>query len=177
MFALSDEHRQHLMHISIMIVCGGMAILPFTVPPTSATARAQAATRTSSITVPAVPGRLKFPEIRVDRDPFVANDPVAASHLSTDAVRSGYGGTDDIGIVLPPNVGARGAPPDGSSGGVPIVRGIVLGDAPQALVEAGNDVKVYSVGDSIGSDTITSIDAEGITLSSGVRLAIVHQPQ
>ncbi len=175
MYALSGEDRDQLMRISLAIVCGGSAILPFTVPPTSPAARAHVVPPTVAIAVPRVPGALRFPEIRIDRDPFVADDAAVSAQATPDRVTR-YGAADEIGIVLPPNAGARSAPPETTVAlGLPVVRGIVLGDVPQALIDAGNGVKVYSVGDRIGNNAIASIDSSGVVLSNGVRLAIVHE--
>lgn len=176
MNALSDERRGQLMRLSLMVVCAGTAVLPFTVPPTSGSARAQGLPRPATISVPDVPGRLKFPAIFVERDPFVADEDGMPVDLSRNIAEADDERSGAIGIVLPPNAGAQGQSPD-ASGGAPIVRGIVLGDAPQALVDVGNGVNVYTVGDQIGNDRIRSIDAGGIVLSSGVRLAIVHEKQ
>ncbi len=175
MYELSDEQRQDLMRLALMIVCGGTAILPFTVPPTSPIARAQTVARGSLIALPEIPGRLDYPAIEIERDPFVADK----TALPPD-VHAGPGvshGTDEIGIVLPPNAGAAGVTSPATAGSVPIVRGIVLGDVPQALVEFGESIKVVSVGDHIGTDTVRSIDAGGITLSGGLRLPIASAPR
>ena len=153
-------------------------MLPFTVPPTSGNARAQMVPRATAISVPDIPGRLQFPPILVERDPFVADVDSVTSVHSKNGPSSGFATEDQIGIVLPPNAGAQGIPATASvAPGLPIVRGIVLGDAPQALIDLGSGVKVFSIGDQLGNDKITSIDTAGIMLSSGIRLAIVHEPR
>ncbi len=177
MYAVSDESRTFLMRLSVMIVCGGTAILPFTVPPTSATARAQSANHTSPISVPDLPGKLEFPAISVERDPFVSDAPPASAQARLPFSADNSPTMDDIGIVLPPNDGARSATPVMSAPGIPVVRGVVLGDVPEALVDFGSGVKVVSVGDSIGNDNVRTIDAGGVTLSSGLRLRIAGTPR
>jgi hypothetical protein len=175
MYALYDEQRRHLMRLSLMLVCGGLAVLPLTVPPASIAAGAsQTAPRHARISVPDLPGHLTFPAIAVQRDPFAADAaalpvPAAGSHPAFE-VRQG----DDIGVVLPANAGAQDQPPllGGSDAGSALVRGIVLGEEPQALIDTGSGVKVFGVGDRIGPDAIRAIDATGVTLSSGVRLRI-----
>ncbi|MBV8639370.1 MAG: hypothetical protein JO322_14920 [Candidatus Eremiobacteraeota bacterium] len=134
--------------------------------------------RATAISVPDIPGRLQFPPILVERDPFVADVDSVTSVHSKNGPSSGFATEDQIGIVLPPNAGAQGIPATASvAPGLPIVRGIVLGDAPQALIDLGSGVKVFSIGDQLGNDKITSIDTAGIMLSSGIRLAIVHEPR
>jgi hypothetical protein len=156
-YALSDEQRQGLIRTALMMVCGGTAVMPLTVPPASPLARAEPAPRESAISVPQVPGRLEFPSIHIERDPFVANSPLH--------------GANEIRVIVPANGGPEDAP-SVSGAGFPLVRGIVLGDTPQALVEFGGSIKVVGVGDRLGNETVRSVNASSITLSSGVRLRI-----
>lgn len=175
MYALYDDDRIRLVRLSGMLVCGGLAVLPMTLPPGSMTADAARAVRHAGISVPAIPQRLEFPRIAVDKDPFVPDTaaliptPSIASNLSED-VQQGQ----DVRVVLPANAGAEGgsqetgiAPPS-----VIFVRGIVLGDQPQALIDTGSGVKVFALGDRVAGELIKSIDAGGVTLASGVRLKI-----
>jgi hypothetical protein len=166
-YALYDNQRLLLMRLSMMLVCGGLAVVPLTVAPTSIVAQARGVTPSASIAVPNTPSALAFPAIAVSRDPFVA-DAVAQP---TTGVRAEADDGTDIGVVLPPNIGAEAS--DSAPAGVPLVRGIVLGQEPQALIDTGNgSVRVVGVGDAIGPERIRRIDATGVTLSSGLHLKI-----
>ena len=175
MYELSDERRQDLMRIALMIVCGGTAILPLTVPPTSSIARAQSTHRASPISVPEIPGRLEYPAIEIERDPFVADTTAILPNAQVGRMETN--GAHEVGVILPLNAGAAGVPSASTAGSLPVVRGIVLGDVSQALVEFGDSVKVVSVGDHIGAEIVRTIDASGITLSGGLHLPIASAPR
>ena len=83
----------------------------------------------------ALPGRLGYPTPEVRRDPFVPSGdvPVAGGDLD-DAV---------AGIVLPPNAGASET---GQTAGAAVVRGVLLGTPPGALVETGGRIVFVHVG-------------------------------
>lgn len=169
MFALYDEQREALLRIALMVFVGGLAVLPLTVAPVSISASAQPHRPPALLPVPAVPSRLEFPAIEVRKDPFI---PDAAIESAPSSNGIPVGAEQDVGIVLPANAGAGEAPPSLNAPGAIVVRGIVLGDEPQALVDLGNGVKVLGIGDRIGPDTITAIDATGLTVSSGARFKI-----
>jgi hypothetical protein len=107
----------------------------------------------------ALPGRLRYPTPEVRRDPFVTNAdvPVAAGGLE-DAV---------AGIVLPPNAGASGA---SQTTGVAVVRGVLLGTPPSALVETGGRVVFVHVGSPLLGTLVSSIGASGVALQDGETL-------
>jgi hypothetical protein len=168
MQALYDDERRNLIRLSIMMVCGGAAILPLTVSPTSLAASAQSAPRYSQISVPAVPSRLAFPAISVERDPFVPDLAAVPNPPSPPFVAVHQG--DSIAVELAPKAG-------GSDSSGPFVRGIVLGDEPQVLMELGGTVKVLGIGDAVGDQKIAAIDGDGVTLSNGVRLRLTSATQ
>lgn len=166
MHALLDEERRSLLRLSVMLVCGAVAVLPATIAPTSIIAQASSSQRYARFVVPDVPRRLEFPTISVKRDPFVA-----------DGSDQPVGQGQPIDIVLPANAGADEQSVQRASGRAPVVRGVVLGDAPQALIDAGSGVKIFALGDRLGDDTIRAIDAVGVTLSNGTVLRIVKVQQ
>lgn len=168
MYELYDDQREFLLRLSVTIVCAAAAVLPLTVPPTTVVARARAGAPQMPASRQSLPERVAPPVIVVHKDPFVpqGGGQIVASH---DAASS-----DDIGIVLPPNAGAHGLL---GSDGMARVRGVVLGDSPEALIDFGSGAKVLGLGDVVGSDAITRIDALGVVLKSGVRLNIVRSPR
>jgi len=51
-----------------------------------------------------------------------------------------------------------------------VLRGIVSGEQPRALIEIGSGVRVVGVGDRVGDDTVTAIGAGSVQLSGGSTL-------
>lgn len=146
MRAVDDTDRQTLLRIAAILVCGGVALLPLTLPPASLFANARSMPERANVAVPQFPGRLEFPDVRVGRDPFVAQ-------------------------AMP------GTRLGNSQRGAPVLRGVVLGEEPQALVDVGGIINVYSSGDRIGALSIRSIDSGGVTLEDGSRLLLAPGSQ
>ncbi len=144
MLALGNHERRMLLRFGTMLALGGCAILPFTFSPSTVVANAQSIGESGAVRAPRVPGRLVFPEIAIERDPFT---PTVAMQNA--------------------NAGEPGAP---------TIRAIVLGEAPRALVDVGSGVQMLGIGDKLGADTIVEIDAKGVQLSGGARLALPAQP-
>lgn len=153
MFALYDDQRQNLIRLGIMLAVGAAAVLPFTISPTSLAASAETMPAAPIAGVPAVPGRIQFPTIAISRDPFVPDRAV----LTNDASAS------DLKVSGDPNA---------STSLLPVVRAVVTGDDARALVDNAGVVQVLGVGDRLGSEVITAIDATGVMLSSGIRLVL-----
>jgi hypothetical protein len=106
---------------------------------------------------PVLPGRIRYPEPDVRRDPFVPSEP-AAEH--------GAAWRDDAGgIVLPPNAGAAQ-----TSARAPLVRGVVLGPHPSALVEIGGRSFVVKTGSPLLGSSVRSIVKTGLFLQDGEEL-------
>lgn len=149
MFALYDDERAFLARLSGFLIAGAAAVAPFTLPPQSVVASANAIRPARALGVPAVPRGLAFPTVDLTRDPFVADASFEA--LAVD----GRGGPD----------------------GTETVRAVVLGNHSRALVEVAGVVRVFGVGDAVGSDRILAIDDAGVTMKSGRRLNLVRVPQ
>ena len=147
MFALYDDQRRALLRVGAMIATAGLAVLPCTLPPSSFAASADVPQAMHRESLPPVPGRMAFPDIAITRDPFEPNARVLARNGIADA-RAGEA--------------------------LPVVRAVVTGAQPRALVETSGVVRVLAVGDSIGADTVTEIDANGIALSSGIHLPLAR---
>jgi hypothetical protein len=73
---------------------------------------------------------------------------------------------------LPPNAGALAMPPGWIGAGVPVVRAIVTGRHPCALVDDGSITRLVRAGDRLGATSVIAIDARGVTLGDGRRLAL-----
>ncbi|MBV8433780.1 MAG: hypothetical protein JO029_05810, partial [Candidatus Eremiobacteraeota bacterium] len=55
---------------------------------------------------------------------------------------------------------------------VPIVRAVLLGASPKALVELDGRTRIVEIGTRLGGTTIAAINAQGITLDDGERVPI-----
>ena len=167
--ALYDDQRELLLRLAVMVVLGSLCVLPMTVPE-SGTVRAEVSAGASVAPEPKVPIDLPVRSVALRRDPFM---PVGTAAVGT-LQASGDDGTP-ADIVLPPNAGANGIPSDARGGvAVPLVRAVVLGPHPRALIDLAGSVSVYGVGDRLGSSAISRIDAAGVELASGVRLPVVQ---
>jgi hypothetical protein len=103
---------------------------------------------------PALPGRIRYPAPDVRRDPFVPNDSMTAAWR------------DDAGsIVLPPNAGAGQR-----NSSTPLLRGLVLGLQPSALVEIGGRSVIVKTGSPLLGSSVTSIGKNGVLLEDGEEL-------
>jgi hypothetical protein len=157
--ALYDEDRRALARLATMLATGALCILPLTTQ-SSPVAGAAGIRDVSNGARLVVPARLTFPAYEVNRDPFV---PDATMRSKLD-------------VALPPTAAALqgGIPvaiPAGSSIG-PVLRAVVLGDPPRALVEAGGMVRVLGVGDRLGDRAIVGITAGRVTFSDGSALIL-----
>lgn len=169
MIALYDDERRTLIQTGVLLICGACAVLPFTISPASVSAQAQEAPNALYLAAPVVPGRLRFPDVSVNRDPFIP-DQTGQSSLAVPLDASSSDG--GIGIVLPPNPGASGdSIPSSAPTGI-AVRAIVLGDQSRALIDIGSSVRVVGIGDLIGSATVRAIDAHRVILSNGMKLTL-----
>lgn len=172
--ALHDDDRRALARLATMLVACALCILPLTTQ-SSTVAGATGVRDVSMDSNLIVPAHLTFPAYEVGRDPFVPEAAVRAK-FNGGVLPMGDGQSSGIGIVLPPNAGASqgGVPPailPGSTMG-PVVRAIVLGDPPRALVEAGGTVRVLGIGDRLGDLTVVGIAAGRVTLSDGAALIL-----
>jgi len=112
-----------------------------------------------------VPQHFRYPTIDVRRDPFVPTD-------ENDQTESEIASNDVPGFTLPPNAGAlEGAR---GLGGAPIVRGIILGLHPSALVEISGRLVLLSAGSPLLGSTVAEIDRSGVLLRDGDRLGFLE---
>jgi hypothetical protein len=169
--ALYDDDRRALMRLASMLIAGALCILPLTTQ-TSPIAGAAGMHDLSDVAKLAPPARLTFPGYRISRDPFVVEGKMRAM-LDVGGAPMSVGQGSDIGVVLPPNAAAtQGSLPRLPLGLEPIVRAIVLGDPPRALVEVGGAVRVVGVGDRLGTLAVVGIASGRVTLSDGSSLTL-----
>jgi hypothetical protein len=150
---LYDTDRRSLKRFAIMLIAGGVAVLPLTTQSSSIAGAAAAPGDTYDAGL-ARPTRLTFPGFSLSRDPFVP----------TQAIREKL----EAGSGAAPT----GLAPYAPAPVAPIVRAIVVGDPPRALVEEDGTVRVLALGDRIGTLRITAITTEGLTLSDGSHLLL-----
>lgn len=110
---------------------------------------------------PPVPERLHFPTLVIRRDPFAAN--IASV---SDGVTSADAGGDPSDLVLPPNAAVAS----------PVLRAVILGPSPKALVEVAGRAIVAGIGTPLGNSTVVAITGNSVVLQDGqsLRLAEKH---
>lgn len=108
--------------------------------------------------VPNVPTHLDFPVVSVFRDPFV---PAVVAPVRTLADAETDGGATG---VLPPNAAAAG----------PVLRGVIVGPTPRALLEMGGKLTIVGIGTPIGNSTVLAISEKAIVLDDGETLRLLE---
>jgi hypothetical protein len=103
---------------------------------------------------PAVPERIHFPTIVIRRDPFAASPDALATESSTGD------GSDAASLVLPPNAAIA----------APVVRAVILGDDPKALVDLAGRPLVVGIGTPLADSTVVAITRTAVVLQDGERL-------
>jgi len=171
--ALYDDQRRALSRFATMLACGAAAILPLTAQNTSIAGASVPERPSMRMDAVSFSPQLSFPDYSVDRDPFVPDRRIAAE-IRVEAAPARAGQGDDIGVVLPANAGASATLPTEQDargpGSVAVVRAVVLGDSPRALVDIDGSVHVVGIGDAVGDAAVVRIDAHGVALSDGSRL-------
>ncbi len=107
---------------------------------------------------PSLTATWKAQPVNVARDPFV---PETTSYSQTDPAVPVVGmhvtRGQPIGFTVPLN---------------PLVKAIVSGTSPRALIDDGSQVRVIGVGDTIGGERVLAIDRAGVRLQNGKVLAL-----
>jgi len=144
-----ETRRRLLLRWSSTMCAGSLLLLPLTTPASpGAEAFALGAFRSKS---PAPPlARLIFPAIAIRHNPFVQQ------------VLPADGEADPANVVLPPNAALA----------QPVVRAVVVGSSPHALVEIGGQNAVVGVGSTLEGSVVTEIDSSGLLLDNGQRLPL-----
>jgi hypothetical protein len=171
--ALYDDDRRVLARLATMLVLGALCVLPLTTQ-SSPIARASGVRDNTEYPNLAPPAQLTFPAYEISRDPFVPEGAMRAK-LDYSVPMSGGQGSD-IDVALPANPdatqGAVSEPIRAPLGIGPVVRAIVLGYPPRALIETDGSVRVLGIGDTLGGLTIAGITAGRVSLSDGSTLIL-----
>ncbi|HEY0393375.1 MAG TPA: hypothetical protein VGD01_02655 [Candidatus Elarobacter sp.] len=136
-----------------------------------------------------------FRDVAPRRDPFeggplplrhaaTSGEPLPAAALAVPLA----GSRDDIAGVLrplPPNAGAAAAPfpfavpPGASSPGATAATATVVavatGRTPYALIQEAGTLRLVTLGDRLGPDTVVAIRADGVHLASGRALPLARE--
>jgi len=136
--------------------CAASMLLAALATPYRFEATAQGQPHAGRFNIPDVPARLEYPKVAVQRDPFVSNEPTPEP--------DGAGALD--ALVLPPNDAVAATP---------IVRAIVRGDTPRALVDVGGRMETLGIGDVIAGTRVTAIGAQGVVLDDGETLPFTEK--
>jgi hypothetical protein len=105
-------------------------------------------------------------EVKVARDPF-ASDALRQTVASNTLAASPKAGV--VGMHV-----AQGQPIGISIAGLPVVRAIVSGSSPRALIEEQGRVRIVAAGDILAGSTVVRIAAGGIVLSNGASLKLAE---
>jgi hypothetical protein len=146
--ALCDDQRCMLARLALMVCCGCCAVLPLTVR-SSIAADAAAFQAAVPLRSPSALEPLRYPLIRLRRDPFVAD------------------GLSEVALH-----GDAGAQLENEPNAIPVIQAVVLGKNARALVEQAGAISVVALGDSLAGSTVAAIDSHGVILSSGARLML-----
>lgn len=104
-----------------------------------------------------VPAALDVPVLNIRRDPFSA--PATATPVS------GLPGDPSAGMVLPPNAAA----------GAPVLRAIVAGPQPKALIDVGGRPSVVGIGSPLAGSTVAAIGKTVVVLDDGRTLHLTEE--
>jgi hypothetical protein len=135
-------------------VAGALMLVPYTFPVVMAAGTGAIPQPRAAIAAPT--SRLDYPAYVVKRDPFAA-PAVAAMPGSQDNAST----MDDKAALE--RVDAS-----------PVLRAIVLGASPKALIDIGGHTSLVGVGSPLAGSRIVAIQATGIELADGSRLKLLE---
>lgn len=142
-----DAQRKGLLSIGACMCATAVALTPLA-GRSSFDAGVVHAASASRVTVAAAAQSTPAPPVVVVRDPFLNE-------------------TQDVSAAQKP-VGAAGAP----SHGFPVVRAVISGTQPRALVDQDGSIRIVAIGDRIAGARIEAIFARSIRLANGVTLEL-----
>jgi hypothetical protein len=141
---LYSRQRHTLLRWSAMLCAASVLLSPLTVRP-SFRAEAEGERAVAVRALPELPSRLEFPTIVITHDPFI---PSSAAGLPLGEAVAGAASGIDVTAM-------------------PIVRAVIVGASPKALVDIGETPQVVGIGSALGGSFVTSISAGGIQLQNG----------
>jgi hypothetical protein len=139
---LRTEQRRTLLRYALLACGVSASLLPFATPENVvAQAAGELPIAHRATVLPS--GALAYPHIDVARDPFVP----AAAAVAPD------------GTQVPVGTGPL------------LVRAVVLGASPHALIDVAGREQILGIGDALLETTVTGIDERGVHLENGESLA------
>ena len=141
---LYTRQRRALLRYSALI-CVGSIVLGASTMRLSFQAQAEEQPPIARHSVPQPLPTLTFPSILIKHDPFIPStiDGLASNDRSFNGMA------------------------DAATSSVPLVRAIVVGTSPRALVEIAGAPQVVGIGSALAASIVTSIDAAGVQLQTG----------
>jgi hypothetical protein len=115
--------------------------------------------------VPRLPVIVYSRPVSAARDPFIPDAPASGNRGDASLPFAAGGGIAGRRVVQGQPIGFE----------VPVVRAIVTGLSPRALVEEDRQVRVVGVGDPIDGSRIVAIGANGVLLKNGMVLAVTEE--
>jgi len=146
---LDDAQRKPLLRLGLLACAVSIALMPVAVRSNRELPEERAA---AALAAASLPQRATLVDVVARRDPFAPDRTLA--------------------VPAPPAAArARGAAPDA------IVRALVIGMSPRAIVETEGGSRVIAPGDALGHSKVMSIDAAGVHLTNGTVLKLVSVSQ
>jgi hypothetical protein len=142
--ALYTRQRHALLRCSALLCAGSLLLSPLTVRP-SFQAEAETDSRVALRALPELPSRLEFPAVVITHDPFI---PSTAAALPVSEALSG--GASSVAIPT-----------------TPVVRAVITGPTPKALVDIDGTPQVVGIGSELAGSVVRSISADAVNLENG----------
>lgn len=146
---LNASQRRRMLRWSVAACAIAILLVPLAALPGPEFSDVQNAS--AGVQVPDVPEKLAYPALDVRHDPFAR--PTQGPSIDD----------DDPDFVLPPNAGIASEP---------VVRAVVVGPDPKALVEIDGQARIVGIGTHLGAESIAGITTQGVTLDDGERLPL-----
>lgn len=143
---IADIHRRKIVAAAAMTCAIPMVLVPIT-GRSSFELAAERAVFNDRFRLPAASGPIHFGTIKIVRDPFVSEALPGTSRSGTANIAAGPG-----------------------EAAVPIIRAIISGSSPRALLEEGGKLRIAGIGDRIGKARIVQIGGSAIQLANGTML-------
>lgn len=143
--ALGDTQRKPLLRVALVACAVSLGLMPVAVRSNRELPEERAI---AALAAASLPESATLNDVVVSRDPF----------------------SPDLALTSPASVSQRAA-----TGGPPVavVRALVIGMSPRAIVEVDGGSRVIAPGDKLGRMKVTDIDAAGVHLSNGTVLKLV----
>lgn len=168
MRSLDDIYRNRLLKAAVFLCAIGLLLAPLA-GRSSMPLQAHRITGRQLLDPQTPAQKSSSQSVAIDRDPFAVppgdvEKPAAAQSGAAGVVGMTVHQGDAMGYAVP----GRSTELSGSI----VVRAIVSGSNPSALVEESGKPRVVQIGDALGGVAISGIDRDGVLLQDGRRFAI-----